>query len=223
MNYKKIYNSLVTRAVSRKKLRRTQEGYVYYEKHHILPRCLGGTDDKSNIILLTAEEHWVAHLLLVKMYPGNVSLIYACQAMSMAGGYNQRTTNKLFGWIRRKYADIISSKHKGRVLSDEHKRKLSEINKGLKRPHMTGNNNPMHKEGVKERVLAKREGQLRVQKRDSVVFMFIKVDKSETFVGTRQEFRKYSGLTSVDVYALVSGAQKKSKTWQLLTQTKEIV
>ena len=94
MDYRKVYNSLIDRAVGRKKQRIGSEGYVYYEKHHIIPRCLGGTNEKSNLIYLTAEEHWIAHLLLVKIHPTVSSLVYACQAMSMAGGYNQRTINK---------------------------------------------------------------------------------------------------------------------------------
>ena len=34
------------------------------ELHHILPRCLGGTDDPSNLVELTYEEHKEAHLIL---------------------------------------------------------------------------------------------------------------------------------------------------------------
>ena len=36
--------------------------------HHIKPRSLDGTDDKENIVKLTAREHFVCHWLLVKMY-----------------------------------------------------------------------------------------------------------------------------------------------------------
>jgi hypothetical protein len=62
MNYETIYNNIIKRSQGRKKLRKNSEGYVYYEKHHIIPRCLGGADDKSNFAYLTAEEHWLAHL-----------------------------------------------------------------------------------------------------------------------------------------------------------------
>lgn len=40
----------------------------YYEQHHILPRSLGGSDEKSNLVMLTAREHYIAHLLLYRMY-----------------------------------------------------------------------------------------------------------------------------------------------------------
>lgn len=42
---------------------RTKNSYVYYEKHHIIPKSEGGTDDEENIVLLTLYEHLLAHYL----------------------------------------------------------------------------------------------------------------------------------------------------------------
>lgn len=159
MHYAKIYNDITSRAISRKKLKRTQEGYVYYEKHHIVPRCLGGLDAKDNIVLLTAEEHWLVHLLLVKMHPGNSKLIYACQAMSMSGGYNKRTTNKLFGWIRREYCEAMSIQRKGNVVSQEQKDKISATLKGRSAPHQLGANNVAKRPEVAKKISLARTGQ----------------------------------------------------------------
>ena len=39
-----------------------------YHKHHIIPRHMGGTDDPSNLIELTIEEHAQAHLELYEKY-----------------------------------------------------------------------------------------------------------------------------------------------------------
>lgn len=47
---------------------------LYYEKHHIVPRCIGGTDNDSNLINLSMREHFLAHWLLWKAYPSNFSL-----------------------------------------------------------------------------------------------------------------------------------------------------
>jgi hypothetical protein len=63
MDYVKIYNALMA---SRSALSRS--GYL--EKHHIIPRSLGGDDDCKNIIKLTAKEHYFAHLLLAKIRGG---------------------------------------------------------------------------------------------------------------------------------------------------------
>lgn len=69
MNYKNIYDSLIKKAKNRK-----IKGYT--ETHHIIPRCLGGSDDTSNLVELTAKEHYIAHLLLVKIYEDNKPVFY---------------------------------------------------------------------------------------------------------------------------------------------------
>lgn len=74
MNYEKIYNQIVARAKTRK-----LEGYK--ERHHIIPKCMGGTNDKENLVLLTAREHFICHWLLVRIYPNNKKLIYSFHAM----------------------------------------------------------------------------------------------------------------------------------------------
>jgi len=69
------------KTANRKKLKRNDEDYVYYESHHIIPRCMGGDDSKDNLILLTAREHFLCHWLLVEMYPNNSKLHYAFWGM----------------------------------------------------------------------------------------------------------------------------------------------
>src|SRR6056297_1414304 len=65
--YSKIYDNLIK---SRKSLDRKKTDNCYYENHHIIPRSLGGSNKKSNMVLLTPREHCIAHLLLVRMYEG---------------------------------------------------------------------------------------------------------------------------------------------------------
>lgn len=96
MDYKKHYDNLIERA-----RRRVSLGYV--EKHHIVPRCLNGTDDKTNIILLTPEEHFIAHLLLVKINPGHHGLVKAAHLMTVHNT-KRRISNKKYGWLRRAYS-----------------------------------------------------------------------------------------------------------------------
>ncbi len=101
MNYSKHYNLLVDRAKNR-------INEVYTESHHIIPKCMGGSDDKCNLVELTPEEHYIAHQLLVKIYPTNKSLIKAANMMSVG-----RTTNKLYGWLRRKLSIAMSESQLG--------------------------------------------------------------------------------------------------------------
>jgi hypothetical protein len=112
MNYQKIYNNLIDRANTR-----ITEGYV--EKHHIVPRCLGGTDDPSNLASLTPEEHFLAHQLLVKLHPTNVHLANAAMIMTIHNT-EARMNNKLFGWLRKR----ASQTAKGRPKSEETKAKM---------------------------------------------------------------------------------------------------
>ena len=93
MNYKLIYDKLITKGKQRTEL----QGYT--EKHHIIPKCMGGTDLKDNLVALTSEEHYVAHQLLIKIYPNNSLLVFAAHKMC-CGRFN----NKLYGWLKRKHA-----------------------------------------------------------------------------------------------------------------------
>lgn len=65
MDYQKIYNQIVNRARSRK-----LEGYV--ERHHILPKSMGGSNAKENLVDLTAREHFICHVLLAKIHGGKM-------------------------------------------------------------------------------------------------------------------------------------------------------
>ncbi len=102
MNYEKIYERIVDRA----KVRRL-EGY--YEVHHVIPRCMGGDNSKENLVDLTPEEHYLCHLLLVKMNPKNRRLAYAAVAMTMSNEHHVRS-NKCYGWLRRKLSESLQKK-----------------------------------------------------------------------------------------------------------------
>lgn len=105
MNYKRHYDALIERARIRQ-----LSGYV--ERHHIVPKCMGGGNEPANIVRLTAEEHFVAHQLLVKMFPEHRGLI---------------------GWLRRRFSAMISETLKGRIRSPETRAKISAAQLGKKR------------------------------------------------------------------------------------------
>ena len=99
MDYQKIYNTLVRRGQNR-----ILEGYS--EKHHIIPRCVGGTDEETNLVSLTPEEHYLCHLLLVKIHPNNIRLVKAAMFMVSANKDQQRN-NKAYGWLKRQYSEYM--------------------------------------------------------------------------------------------------------------------
>lgn len=103
MDYTKHYEALIERARNR-----ILEGYS--ENHHIIPRCLGGTDDKDNLVRLTPEEHYVAHQLLVKMHPHEKGLIWAAHRMTSHSNTGERSRNKLYGWLKKRNQKIAKQR-----------------------------------------------------------------------------------------------------------------
>ena len=174
MNYEQIYKDIIIKAKSenRTKLRKNQKDYVYYENHHVLPKCLGGINDKENLILLTAKEHYIAHKLLIHIHKGNYKLVCAFFRMTFSKFTKHKLSSRDY-----EYAKILKSttpisqetrqKMKDHKFSDEHKRKLSESHKG---PHSKdrnhanffGVNNPFynkkHSDITKEKMREKKLG-----------------------------------------------------------------
>ena len=73
---------------------------------------MGGSDDIKNIAVLTAEEHYVAHQLLVKIYPEVPKLVYAARMMTVSSIKNKRS-NKVYGWLKKKWATEHSKRMVG--------------------------------------------------------------------------------------------------------------
>jgi hypothetical protein len=109
MNYKKHYEKLIEKARSRC----LDE---YSEKHHIVPKCMGGSDDNSNLVSLTAREHFIAHLLLVKIYPSNLPLVRAVAVMCI-GQDERKLTNRWYGKVREAFSVAMSAAQTGELNS----------------------------------------------------------------------------------------------------------
>ena len=146
MNYQKIYNNIVGRGQNR-----ILEGYS--EKHHIVPRCMGGTDEVTNLVSLTPEEHYLCHLLLVKIHPKNIRLVKAAMFM-VSSNNNVKRNNKAYGWLKRQYSEYMRGPNNpqkinpikgeqhyafGKKLSPDH---FTENGKKVLADKMLGNKNP---------------------------------------------------------------------------------
>lgn len=159
MNYDRIYDNLMTKAIFRQLWFPLK---CYTEYHHILPKSLFPQfsdlkQNPGNCAILTPEEHYLAHLLLVKMnryknHSNYNGLVYGAKMMTAKSPdhCNGRAKNKLYGWVKRlvseirkgksyeeifgveKAADIIS-KMSAAKMGDNHPNfglHLSEITKG---------------------------------------------------------------------------------------------
>jgi len=167
MNHQKVYETIIYKAKSenRIKLRKNQENYVYYENHHIFPKCLGGGNENFNLVLLTAKEHFICHKLLTYIYKGNRALCNAFHRMCY--GINKKKLRRDYKVSSRdyKYARELYSLTKasektrkkmgdafrGRILSEEHKKKVSE---SIKRWH----NEVGHSEETRKKIGDKHRG-----------------------------------------------------------------
>lgn len=124
MNYQLHYDSIVHRAQMR-----ILPPDQYTEKHHIIPRCMGGSDDITNLVELTPEEHFVAHQLLIKIYPNDNKLKFAAHMMTVTNNSKLRN-NKQFGWLRKQLSLALSDLHSGKTLSVSHIQSIINANTG---------------------------------------------------------------------------------------------
>lgn len=109
MNYQRAYDALIAKAILVPVAGRV-------EKHHILPKCIGGTDDASNLVALSPRQHFVAHLLLAKIHPKNVGLLYAAFMMSKRGSIK---CSRKYRWVREMYSPVHSERLKSRPVSNK--------------------------------------------------------------------------------------------------------
>ncbi len=153
--YKRIYDSIIEKARNREVI----DGYS--EIHHVIPRSIGGSDDISNLVNLTAREHCVCHLLLVRMTTGGQKekMLYAAKMMTtIKRTYQHRytTKSKTYAWLRQRAAARSSKRLKGKTYEElygEEKAKELKKKKSLAR-------GPQKQETIDKRV-----GKLKGKKR----------------------------------------------------------
>ena len=97
MNYFKIYENLCLKG-------REDRLLDYSEKHHIVPRCMNGTDEDDNLTVLTYREHYMAHYLLTKMYPENSGINYAFLCMLRKHNHGRLLSSHMYDTIKRNFA-----------------------------------------------------------------------------------------------------------------------
>lgn len=110
------------------------------EKHHIIPKSMGGNNTNENLIKLTTREHYIAHLILWKAYGGKMAtaFFFMNQNGNITSGRNGRKiTSRQYEELREEYSNNKSEAHKGerhhlfgKHHSEETKRKIGKANSG---------------------------------------------------------------------------------------------
>lgn len=124
MNYQKIYNQLI----EKRKTEVLSKKEVYCECHHIIPRCMSGTDDASNLVNLTSREHFLAHWLLHRIHPNSSSLSYAFYAFVSIGKSKIKFTLSSRAYSEAKENLKVSKETKIKVSETLIKNKSSHFN-----------------------------------------------------------------------------------------------
>ena len=136
--YNNWYFKIIDNALSQERVKGDDN---YYEKHHIIPRSIGGNDSKENLVLLTAREHYICHWLLIKFTFGinKSKMVYAFNQMNICENehsFGKRYRNSYaYEFFKKEYSLIHSETMSNRIITKETKIKLSKSKTGNKNPN----------------------------------------------------------------------------------------
>lgn len=173
IKWKKWYDRLI-----KTRQNRVKDSLVYYEKHHILPKSMGGSDNNDNLIWLTPREHFIAHLLLVKFTTGKArnSMWLALHMMTVISDDHKNNryipNSRTYHLIRSNLSNVFSTMNKGRIAwnrgisrPDSVKEAVSRANKGKKAWNSGKKRSPEDIQKMKDGWAARRAAGLKVKKR----------------------------------------------------------
>jgi len=203
------YGRLYTTLVSNAQRRPTQKGY--FESHHITPKSLGGDNSPTNLVELTAREHFLAHALLFKHY-------------SIAGTKEEAFKMALpIQLMKNGKAGALSSFSIGAGSSkvyEDAKKVISESMKGSGNP-MYGKPSPnkgkTHAEMYSEATLAKISANNILKRKYTEEYTWLNIDTGETVTIPLQEFAILKGLDYRKLIEIVREdlGRRLHKSWTL--------
>ena len=191
MNYQKHYNALIEKAQSRPK----PDGYT--ERHHILPKALGGSDNKTNLIALTAREHCFAHLLLAKIHGG--TMWHAIMMLTNRFQLNSKAYSK----VKEQHSKHISKVLTGKKHSEATKQKMSKPKSEKAKINIS-----LAKQGTKNPSYGK-TGNLSASYKGAI--LATNLTTNETFVLNGNSHMNSLGFKHQSVYRCVLGQRKTYK------------
>ena len=227
MDYKKIYDNFMQDRLGKKpeRLKLKKQG-VYFEGHHIIPKSKGGTGNSNrpknndNIVLLTPREHFLAHQMLWRIFKDRAMALAFHKMLSKNNNQNRVTSSRGYEEAREAFrvTNIGNEYGKGKVkiISEEQKKKHSELMKGK----YDGNRNPFygkkHTDETKDKIRESRKninkekiwnysGKKLVFKDDNLIAEFDSVE----------EVAKFIGCSPSNIRHVLSGKQKTAKGYRI--------
>jgi hypothetical protein len=190
MNYFKIYHSI---CINRKNY--PYSGYT--ESHHIVPKSLGGSDHKDNLVDLSAREHFICHLLLTKMYskdtPNYYKMIKAFMMMLTCKSQNQNrfVTSKSYSKLREEFSKAQSLSQSGKNNSQYGKKRSPETAEKIKQSLIKSFE---HRGDSRKRIKREISKKQKEEKRKKDIDLFVKYYNLYDKVG----FVKFVSITGYD-------------------------
>lgn len=201
----------------------------YTEKHHIVPRAQGGTDSAENLIRLTPEDHFFAHLLLAKIYGGEMWAPIAFMVGGARKDYKPTHSRKLHGWAARSMA--AAKRGAGAYQFDRTVYALVNAageSMDLMQSEMPGKiglSKSLANMLIKDRVRVAKGWSIKGRARDIRIGAKHHMHRPEihefrhvggdAFTGTQYEFSEAKNLRRPDVSRLVNGIFQATKGWYL--------
>jgi hypothetical protein len=214
MDYQNIYNKIIERAKNRK-----LSGY--FEKHHIIPKCIGGEDNLSNLAELTAREHFLCHMLLCEIYPTEYKLKHALFLMAIG---KQKIKEKkyiigsrVYERLRIEFAEMLTGKKQSqetkdkkstsmlKVWENKSKEEMSEI--GQKRWN-TRKENGTDKITWGDKISQSLKGRDTTQANQSRSKPILQFDKKNQFIKEYPSISEAERQVGGDIKGMLAGRQK---------------
>jgi hypothetical protein len=227
MNYDKIYNDLMfSRLLLKPERIKEKRNGTYFEGHHIIPKCKGGTGTSTrpknnpNIVLLTAREHFLSHWLLWRIYGDRQMALAFHKMLSTTDKTKRITSSRGYEEARESFrtTNIGNQYGKGKtkIISEEQKKRQSELMKG----RYTGKKNPFygktHTNESKEKLRKSREGinndKIWNYKGKKIV---IKNNEVVGIFESTKEVANFIGCSYGNVGHVLGGKQKTAKGFEI--------
>jgi hypothetical protein len=119
MDYKKLYDKIIENSKNKNRSKK----YGIFERHHIIPKCLGGTNEKSNLVLVTPREHFILHMLLWKTDKNNYKLFAPLMYFKR---HKHVKSARAYEKIREEHTKFMHLQNPSKTLNDTSKKSKSE-------------------------------------------------------------------------------------------------
>lgn len=120
MNYIKIYRNLINKDYS---------NADYTEKHHVVPRCVGGGNERENIVAISGKAHMIAHHILTKLFPESRKLKGAYAQMCVKNSGKDFVSARMYHEGKKMLSDLMKDKNHPCQSEESHKKGAETLKK----------------------------------------------------------------------------------------------